>query len=226
MSQGVRITFTTPVLITVPKLFEPVRYDKKLNKSVVDLEKGKFEAEFVIAKDHPQAKDLKAAAVAAAKERWPEKPVSEILFPVKDGTKEADKRLRKAEKKGKKVDEDKVAYLRDKITVTARTGAKFPPTVTDATKGFAPVTDRRRIFGGCQVLAEILFRTYEQEKEVNGEEVTEYGVTAYLNEVVYVADGPRVGPGGGPSTAEKFKGYAGKVSDENPVDEESSFLDD
>lgn len=216
-------TFTIPVTAINVSLDQPVNFDKKTNKMVVDLDKGKYSLTSLLNADHPQLAAAKAEAAKVAKAKWPGRPLSEVKFPFQNGDTQADKRLKKAAAKGKKAEVD---YMRGKVLLPAHAYPAYPPDLTDATKGFGNVLNpKQKFYSGAQVLVEVFFKAYEKTDEVKGEEVNQDGVTCYLNKVSFAGEGPKIGGGGGRSSADAFKDYAGSVSDENPLDPDEMVMD-
>lgn len=168
---------------------------------------------------------IKAITLRVAAEEWPgrnigaEYQAGTFNLPFKVGDKEADKRNAKCVAKGKKPDGD---YQRGLIVVTARSGEDKPPSlgVNDGglTINVTSLNRNRtigRFFFGANVKARLYFKAY---KGGNGND----GVTAYLNILVAYPGGTRMG--GGPKEAsEVFGGYAGKVTDANPLDDQIPF---
>jgi hypothetical protein len=82
---------------------------------------------------------------------------------------------------------------------------------TEANRGLA----NSKFYNGCYVVASLNFVPYEGDDDD--------GVTAYLDAVLWVKDGPKIG---GVSAAEAFKGYIGTVSGEDPTGGQSTLDDE
>ena len=181
-----------------PKLFEAVPYMKDGKP------KGepKFSCVFLLKTSHPELTELQKKAVAVAKEKWPGLPVKNVVFPFKKG----DEIAAKAEKNGKKRE-----FYEGMIVLPAATGAKYPPRITDATKGFSQVTDHERLYSGCEVVFEVNFKPYGDPDDAKNPP----GITAYLQRVCFVKDGKRIQTG--KSDADVFSKVVGRESDEDPT---------
>jgi hypothetical protein len=204
--------FTTPVRMVWPALFEAKAYiDQKTQKY-----KGepKFQATFLLDPNGSDLAALKAAAKAIAKAHSAD--FANTLFPFKDGDKLADKVAAK-QKNGD--------YYRG--TVVVRTDTKNPPLLAvfrdgEVSKGAIDLTPALTaqyqgwFYSGSLVIPVINLVWYDAVGD-DGKP----GVKAYLNTVVALNKGERIG--GGKAASERFKGHVGQAVDENPLDDEIPF---
>lgn len=145
--------------------------------------------------------ELKKAAAAVAKAKWPGRDLKELAFPFKSGDKLADK--------GKEKGKDREVY-RGKVVLSA--SSQFKPQVIDA-RG-QDIIDPNKVYSGAICRADLNFVAY------NGVGANPDGVTCYLNGVLFVRDGERIGGAGDART--RFAGVIGQQTDEDPT----SGLDD
>lgn len=165
----------------------------------------KYNAQFIIVNPDDIAA-IKAKAVEVARAKWPTVDLKTLHFPFTSGDKLADKA--KAEKK------DRESY-RGSLVVSSR--SKFQPRLAVFQGGKAPLelgneqllaAHRSKFYAGALVLVQFNFVAYD------GVGTGQPGVTAYLDQVMWVKDGERLGGG---SAAEAFKHYQGSVSPEDPT---------
>lgn len=165
----------------------------------------KFGARFLFEPDHPDLKALKQKAAAVAAAKWPGRELKTLAFPFASGNAQADK----SKVRGKDAE-----FMRGSIVLTARSKYEVQLSALEAGKikeivGTARASAASKFYGGSYVAPAVNFVAY------NGVGQNPDGVTAYLDMVLWVKDGPRIGGGGNP--AEVFKGYAGAYTDENPT---------
>lgn len=185
----------------------------------------KYSGTFTFEPDAADLKALKAKAAAVAKARWPGRALSELKFPFTDGNKKIEKGIKQAQKEGKTPRDQ--SFFKDLVVVDAR--SKYEPQLAVLKNGVVEAyeNDKRALAGaifynGCYVVPSLNFVAYEGQAEdgVGNPD----GVTAYLEALLWVKDGPKIG--GTTSAAETFSGWAGTVTDENPgtdKDDEISF---
>lgn len=170
----------------------------------------KYSGTFLFKPDGADLAGLKAKAAAVAKARWPGRNLSELKFPFTAGQKRADK----AKAGGKDG-----AFFVGHVVLDAR--SKYQPqlavrnsdgTIRELAGNQIAVEGKAKFYGGCMVAASITFAAYEgQEEDGVG---NPDGVNAYLDAVVWLGDGERIG-GGNP--VETFRHFAGTVTNENPT---------
>lgn len=195
---------TLPVVMVFPNLVEAKAFMKN-GKAQGD---PKYGATLVVPADHPDLKPMKELVTKLAKNRWPDKPFSELAFPFLSGDKAAEKRKAKGKDDGE--------YQRGKVLLTAR--SKYEPRlsyiengkIVDLETDTAKQMAKNKFYMGVEVLAQINFVPYDPIGEN-----AKGGVTAYLNMVLSTGKGKRLS--GGASASEVFKGYAGSVSAEDPT---------
>jgi hypothetical protein len=227
-------TFTHPVFLDFPALLEPKAFPGATGQ---DTEKLKYSANLRFKADHPDYAALKTMMAQVAKADWPVRPLSELKFPHESGDKAADKR--KSENAniaaliaaGKTVDSRGKAlkvkpdgeFQRGFILLAAR--SKFQPQMAILRgnakvdlEGDAIKANISQFYFGVEVLAQIKLQAYR------GIGQNPDGVCAYLNMVLSLNRGPKIGGGSRASASDVFKGYAGSVSTENPLgDDEIPF---
>lgn len=192
-----RVTFTRPVRA----LFCNVMSARKFKRNGKEVGDAKYDATFVLTAEDIGA--LKDKAIEVAKAKWPGRDLKELKWPFK----KAEKVAEKAKAKGK----DVTIYEAGTFIMPAR--SKYEPVLsyldgkkviefTDANRGLA----KQKFYNGCYVVAQVNLVPYAGDDDD--------GVTAYLDQVLWVKDGPKIG---GVSAAEAFKGYVGSVSAEDPT---------
>lgn len=201
-----RYTFTTAIRMPFSNLITPTPVGRK-GKA-----KGepKYSGTFLIPTDSPDLKAFKAKAAEVARARWPGRDLKELKFPWQVG----EKRAEKAQKNGKDG-----SFFNGNVVLDAR--SKFEPrlsiltgkAIRDLEGAQRALEGKQKFYNGCYVVPQVNFVPYEgQEEDGVG---NPDGVTAYLDAVLFVKDGPRIG---GASGAEVFKAYAGTVSAESATD--------
>jgi Protein of unknown function (DUF2815) len=204
VQQDGRYNLTKPVILAHPHLHEARAFGKKGKETG----EPKYSGNFVFDSDHPDLKELKVKAAAVARARWPGRDFKELKFPFVDGTKVADKRQAKSNKN----DAD---YARGKVVIAAR--SKYEPRLAAILngkivdlEGDARIKEKGKFFFGAECFASFNFVPYDGIGE------NPDGVTAYLDMVLVTGKGERIA--GGASAAERFKGYAGAYTAEDPTD--------
>lgn len=175
----------------------------------------KYEATIMFPKDSPALAAIKTAGAQVAKAKWPGRSLKDVATPWYDGTTYADKSAAKQEAAGKDPKGFDEAG-RDHVLITAR--SKFQPRLAGLDNGrivdydteTAKQANYRNFYAGVEVLVEINLVAYDPIKD--GDKA---GITAYLNGVVTLKKGDKLG--GGASMAESFSGYAGAMSDADPT---------
>ena len=170
--------------------------------------------------DNPEWKALRLHALKVAQTEWNGIKWADIRTPFKSGTALADARIAENEKRvaGGLKPKPSLEFARDKGTLHMR--SKWPPTLsavqtngkildyTDATRASA----EPKFFFGAEVVCVLNFAP----NEVRGK-----AVSCYVNTVMATGKGTRLG--GAKPGSEAFAGYAGRASDENPLDDEIPF---
>lgn len=201
-----RYVFTAPVRMPFGNLITPVPVGRK-GKAKGD---PKYSGTFLLALDGADLKAAKAKAAEVARARWPGRNLSELKFPFTAG----DKRAEKAKTAGKDG-----AFFNGTVVLDAR--SKYEPRlailegkkVRDLEGAQRALEGKAKFYNGCFVVPQVNFVAYDGQAEdgIGNPD----GVTAYLDAVLWVKDGPRIG---GSSGAEVFKAYAGTVSGESAVE--------
>ena len=191
-----------PVTIIFPNLFEPKPVKDRRGKPKGD---PKYSATFLFDPEHPDLKALKRKAVAIVRAKHPGEALDNFRFPFVDG----DEELKKAEKKGKDG-----SFYEGKVVFRAR--SNYAPGVIDGRQTPPKQTlDQKLIYSGCKVAFEVNLVYYDAV-----EEGSKPGITAYLNSVCFVSDGPRIAA---KDHAATFADIAGKRSDVDPTDDEDEL---
>ena len=208
-----RFTFSAPVRMPFQNLLTPVAVGRK-GKAKGDL---KFSGTFLLTLDSSDLKAAKAKAAEVAKAKWPGRALMELKFPFSDG----EKRAAKSTAGGKDG-----SFFKGHVVLDAR--SKYQPrlallegkTVRDL-EGAQVAIEGKKFYNGCYVVPSVNFVAYDgqQEDGIGNPD----GVTAYLEAVLFVKDGPRIGGG---SSAETFKAYAGSVTDFDPTNGNTAAEDD
>lgn len=202
-------TFNEAIRGAYMNVFDPKPF-KKNGKEVGD---PKYGLTLMMEPIYAGLPALKAKLAEAAKSKWPTRAMSELTFPLTTGDKAADK----AKVKGKNRD-----FMRGHVVLTAR--SKYPPILSVLENGKIITLEsdalkakyKSKFYSGCFVAASVNLVPYEGD---DGED----GVTAYLQSVLWVKDGERLG---GRDQAEVFKSYMGTTTSDNPLaddDEEIPF---
>lgn len=214
-------TFTHPVLLAFTGSLLTPRAQKD-NKGNVRGE-PRHEINLLFDPDHPDYDTIKQIIrdVAAGHH---DPSLGKLGLPIKSGTAMADKRNAKLAAMSPPKEPDR-EYLRGKIVLIAR--SKYPPLLSRIIGGkiielhdAARVQNASAFFPGAEALAQVRFAWYEPSPLVPGG-----GVNAFLNQVLVTGKGTRFPGTGGRSASEAFKGYAGHVSDIDPL-AGSDSLDD
>lgn len=185
----------------------------------------KYAANFLFDPDSEELKALKEAAVAVAKEKWPGRDIGAdfkseaLMMPWALGDKIIAKRTAKLVKAGK-ADDGKADYQKGKVVLRAST--TNPPRLCYYLPGGGVSQEFTRDDGAIYSQNKAKFYSgVLASAEVNLAPVEDAGgkdwIVAYLNLVASTGKGERIGGGGRPAS-EVFKGYAGKVSAENPTE--------
>lgn len=202
---------TFPVVMAFPNLLEA----KAFMKNGKAQGEPKFGANLIVPADHPDLKAMKELVTKLARQRWPDKPFSELAFPFSSGDKLADARKAKGKEDGD--------YQRGKVVMNVK--SKYEPRlsylengrIVDLETDTAKQMAKGKFYNGVEILAQLNFVPYDPiGSNAKG------GVTAYLNMVLSTGKGKRLSSGS--TASEVFKGYVGNVSAEDPTGGDS--LDD
>lgn len=198
------------MLKPVRALFCNVLNARKFVKNGKEVGDAKHDATFVL--DADDIKALKDKAIEVAKAKWPGRDLKELKFPFT----KAETAAEKAKAKGK----DASIYTAGTFLISGR--SKYPPQLSvlegkkvvefnEQNRGLA----KSKFYNGCYVVPQFNFVPYTGDDKD--------GVTAYLDALLWIKDGPKIG---GVSASEAFKGYVGSVSGEDPTGGSASELDD
>ncbi len=204
-----RVDGRVALLKPVRALFCNVLNARKFKKNGKEVGDAKYDATLVL--DADDVKALKDKMLAVAKAKWPSRDLKELKFPIKRAEQVAEKAKKKDPTK------DTSIYTDGTFIMSAR--SKYEPQLsyldgkkvvefTEANRGLA----KSKFYNGCYVVVSLNFVPYEGDDDD--------GVTAYLDAVLWVKDGPKIG---GVSAAEAFKGYIGTVSGEDPTGGEGAI---
>lgn len=208
-----------PATMIWPRLITAEPF-KKNGKPVGD---PKYSGTFVLAPDHPDLAPLKGRAAAVAKGKWPGVEFNTIEWPFASGDKMIAENAAKVAAKEEGVrllSEDVQKLFAGKVVLKART--KKQPSLGKMTstgililEGVTLDREKGIFYSGTDTLFEVNFWANTGSK---GEKY----ITAYLNAVVSYNKGAKIGGGGAP-LAERFKGYVGHATAEDPT---AGTLDD
>ena len=200
-------TFQSAVRAAFLTVFDPKAFMKN-GKPTGEL---KYSATLLIPETSPELASLKAAMAEAARSKWATRSLGELKFPLTSGAKMAEK----AAAKGK----DGSFFSGN---VVLKTSSKFPPVLSILQNGRIITLDsdalkaqwKSKFYNGCMVAVSVNFVPYDGQGDADG-------VTAYIQSVLWVGDGERIG---GKDQAEVFKSYVGSVTNEDPIgDDEIPF---
>lgn len=216
----VSFDFTHPVRASFCNVIVPTAYkDKKTGK----LADPKYGAQLIMAPDHPDVKALKEAMLQAAQLSWPSRNIREALgektlrMPLLTGEGLIARRTADLKKEGKPYDE-KLDYLKGFLVL--RSTSKQMPNLAFLEKGrILDVTTEAQIaqnkgkfYSGVECLVSLNFNGYDAKAGSS-----EDGLSTYLQAFCSLNKGERMAGGGAPAS-ERFKGYVGKVTAEDPTE--------
>lgn len=212
---------TNPVVLAHPNLFEARAFKGKDGKPKGD---AKFGGSFVFDPENADFVGIKSLCVALAKDKWPNVDIKTVKFPFSSGNKLIEKRKAKLQSQGKPYD-GKADFQADKVVL--KSSSKFQPRLSGIENGrivdyetdAAKTAAKGKFYFGVEVLAQLNFVPYEGDEDNEG--VAKRGVTCYLNMVLTTNKGTRLS--GGASASEVFKGYAGNMSAENPLEDDDDI---
>lgn len=193
-------TFNVPVRGVYLNVFDP----KPFKKNGKEVGEPKFSITLMIPPDYSDLPGLKGKIAEAARSKWSTRALSELKFPLGSG----DKAAEKAKARGKNRD-----FMKGLLVLTAR--SKYPPTlsVLEGGKIITLESDalkakyKSKFYSGCFVAASVNFVPYDAD---DGDD----GVTAYIQSLLWVKDGERIG---GRDQDEVFKSYMGTTTAEDPL---------
>lgn len=187
----------------VRAIFCNVLEARKFKRNGKEVGESKFDATFILDKDDTKLLVAKAREVATAK--WPGKDMKEIKFPFKT----AEKMRADATAKSK----DPEIYPAGTFIMAAR--SQYAPALArfvnkiPTSFGAADATEaKQKFYNGCWVVPKVNFVAYTGDDG-------KLGITAYLDALLWIKDGERIG--GTVDPKEAFKGYVGTVSDIDPT---------
>jgi len=199
-----RYSPTKEVKMVFPNLFEP----KAVMKNGKPRGEPKYGARILVTNAEDIAA-IKKKAVEVARAKWPGVDLKTLRFPFSDGAKEAEK----SKTKGKDG-----SFYGDATTLVVTARSKYQPRLSvyqgpkaapQELDGPSLAAAKNKFYSGAIVLPQWNFVAYDPVEE--GDKA---GVTAYLDQVMWIKDGTRIGA---PSAADAFKHYQGSVSAEDPT---------
>jgi hypothetical protein len=205
------VSTLAPATLTYSSIDKP----KAFNGRGKETGEPKYEATLVFDLNSPAIQQIKAKAAEVAKAKWPGVDLATIIKPWKDGTEYANDSAASQKTKGK----DPKAFdefARGKLLLTGR--SKFQPRlaglegnkIVDYDTDVAKAANYKSFYAGVEVLVELNFVAYDPIRK--GDRA---GVACYLNGIVTLKRGEKLG--GGASMAERFSGYVGQASGEDPT---------
>lgn len=208
-----RYTFSQAVRMPFSNLFEP----KPVGKRGKAKGTPKYSSTFLVSPDSPDLAAMKAKAIAVAKAKWPNRDLKELKFPWELGDKRIAKEQAQATKEGRAPRDN--SFMAGQLAVTAR--SLYAPQLAVLSGGvIAEYQDDKRplakqkIYNGCYVVAQINFAAYDGQQDEDTGAGNPDGVNAYLDMVMKVKEGDRIG---GANISNTFKSYVGTVTDEDPT---------
>ncbi len=180
------------------------------NGKMIDTEK--YDVTLIL--DADDIKGLKDKAIEVARLVWPGRDLKELKFPFKKSDEVA------AKKKAKKQDADVSMYTPGTFVMSARSGFEVGlswldgTTVKDKLDKNDPLV-KRKFYHGVWLAVTVNFAPFTGDDDD--------GITAYLDSVMWMKDGDRIG---GRSGADAFRGYVGALSGEDPTAGKASDLSD
>lgn len=217
MSNDTSYTFAEPIRAPYLNVINPRQFKNKGDP--------KFDATFIFPKTSAEVPLIRAQIAAAAKAKWPSRALTELKFPMELGDKKIEKAIAKeadaAAKEGRAPKVRDLSFFKDHYVLVAR--SKYAPTLSVLDNGRIITLEsdtlkaqyKSKFYNGCFVGAVVNFVPYISDMGADG-------VTAYLQSLVWLKDGERIG---GRDQAEVFKHYAGRVTNEDPggLDDEIPF---
>jgi hypothetical protein len=216
-SKGEIFTFTTPMTLVFPSLFTTERFR---TPEGVKQDTERYSATFLFDLDHADFQGVKATAATVARSKWPNRDIGadykagELRMPWKIGDTEIAKRQAFLERRGESLDSlSKMDWQKGKASLKA-TSYQFPRMSVlvggkavdlDGIDGMLTRKYKDKFYPGVKVLAELYF-VAKNAKSADKQD----GVIAYLNQIMSLGEGERMG--GGRSANDAFKSYIGKVS--------------
>jgi hypothetical protein len=208
-------------ILTHPALTEA----RQFKRDGVAVGKPKFGASFMYAPESEEYKELKRIAARVARKQWPDCDLKTIRFPFRDGTKIAEERKATNAKhaaNGQDLLPD-AEYCRGKALVKA--SSLFPPKLGGIVNGKAVEYEGEaaiakygeRFYFGAEALITYVFKALSiTDTDAAGDKIEKRFVAAYCQEVVVTGKGAKI-RSGGKSLAERFAGYKGGVTEDDPT---------
>jgi hypothetical protein len=213
-------SFTAPVTAVWVNVIKPRSFKEKANGQ----EKGepKYDCMFLFKEDHPDFTTLKQRAVAVCKAKWPGLDIpaaykaGDIRMPWITGDKLIERKTKKLTKEGKTYDGG-YDFLAGNICI--KSSSKYQPRLSVIANGnVLDLTEdtiaahKGKFYGGVLCLPQVNLVAYDAKKDDDKD-----GVTTYLNMMLSLNKGEKIGGSGGPSAAEVFKGYVGTMTTMDPT---------
>lgn len=206
-------TFTSPAVMAHPNLLKPKAFEKNGKPQG----EPKYSAVFAFDAQSEEIKALKRKAAEVARLEWPGCDLTKIVFPWQNGDAQADKRDEACKAKGRDPDGQ---WMRGKVLLKA--SSRFPVILAGFENGrIVSYEDEAtlarvggKFFFGAEVLAQITFNAFQSPMPGAAP-----AVNCYLNQVLATGKGTKIA-GSKRSAAQVFSGYAGAVSEVNPMGED------
>jgi hypothetical protein len=209
--------------------------DKPRTITAASREVPKFSGNFETEKGGPEEQRIRAAIVAEARKKWPNLDVGaairsgELLVPISDGDKLADKAKLENETAGhKNYGKNRLReWSRGKTILIARSKDEYPPTVTIRENGVSTELETldavgrakgKYLYTGSQVLFGVRLNAYDGVGATG-----KPGVNAYLEAVESLGYGEKLIAA--KDRTERFKGYIGLAKNEDPTGAAASGTD-
>ena len=203
-------TFTTPAVMAHPNLLKPKAFEKN-GKAQGE---PKYSAVFAFDANCEEVKAIKRKAAEVARLEWPSVDLKTVVFPWQSGDVAADKRDEKCRQIGREPDGQ---WMRGKVLLKA--SSRFPVVLAGFENGrIVTYEDEAKLksvegkfFFGAEVLAQITFNAFQSSLPGSLP-----AINTYLNQVLVTGKGTKIA-GSRKSAAQVFSGYAGAVSEVNPM---------
>ena len=192
-------TLTEPVQIAYPIFFADVAQQARSRGIKV----GDWGGQLLLNLESLDYQEIRKLLAKAAADKWPGRALNTIHFPLQKGDDLAEKDSKKQWASG-------YAILKVKSPMKDRNDAPRPaPPVFSISDPNTPITNSSLLVSGSFVAAALSFKG----NSGNGSNIPD-SVTAYVNRLLIVKPGPRIG---GADNNDVFKGVIGAYTNDDPT---------